>query len=203
MPNKALQLTPSRLASTLFGYGGLSFPFTFSLGYNPRSGQLSLAFDYKFMIRAVVAVLVLSTIPLLAQEITHTSTSGFVYNEKGRFPFSVEANLVPFDKSIHKQRYWGRDGGIPSFVCSAFSITLNGQPIEIPKKAFSDLGEITSVSAPSDHENDTWIVTVSGGDAGGSYEVELIFNDKKLLERRFIDLFSPGKERKAFKIQKY
>jgi hypothetical protein len=37
-PNKALQLTPSRDAATLLGYGGLSFPSSFSLGYNPRSG---------------------------------------------------------------------------------------------------------------------------------------------------------------------
>ena len=155
------------------------------------------------MIRVFAAVFVLSTFPLLAQEITHTSTSGFVYNQKGRFPFSIDAALVPFDKSIHKQRYWGRDGGIPSFVCSAFSIILNGQPIDIPKKAFTDLGEIKSVSAPSDHENDTWIVNVLGGDAGGSYEVELIFSDKRLLERRFIDLFAPGKGRKILKTQNY
>jgi hypothetical protein len=155
------------------------------------------------MIRAFFIALIFSAFSLSAQEITHTATSGFVYNEKGRFPFSVEANLVLFDKSIHKQRYFGRDGGIPSFVCSTFSIALNGQQIDIPKKAYSDLGEITSVGPPLDHENDTWIITIRGGDAGGSYEAELIFSDRKLLERRFIDLFSLGKERKYFKIQKY
>jgi hypothetical protein len=155
------------------------------------------------MIRAFFITLALSVFSLPAQEITHAATSGFVYNEKGRFAFSVEVNLVSFDKKIHKQRYFGRDGGIPSFVCSTFSVILNGQQIDIPKKAYSDLGEITSVGSPSDHENDTWMITIEGGDAGGSYEVELIFSEKKLLERRFIDLFSPGKERKYFKIQKY
>ena len=156
------------------------------------------------MPQLVVLLLLICGSSLSAQELLHTQTSGFVYNENGRFPFSVEANLIPFDKSIHKLSYIGCDGGIPSFVCSSFSITLNKSEIKIPKEAYSDLADITSVGIPnSEFENNLWTITIEGGSAGGSYQAELKFNDKQIVQRRFVDLFSPIKERKYYNTKKY
>ena len=150
-----------------------------------------------------VIFLVLTASISFAQELTDLSLAGFVYNSQSRIPFSLEAKLVQFELGVHKLRYYGADGGEPRFICRSLSIALGNQEIAIPEKAFSDLGDIASISPPFDSENGTWTVTIIGGDAGGSYRVDLIFNNRRLLERKFLDMFSAPEKREYYNVTKY
>jgi hypothetical protein len=67
LPNKALQLTPSRLAS--LSYDRFSFPSTLTQEFSARSGQLSLALGYKYM-KTTIQVALFSVFLLLT---THSS----------------------------------------------------------------------------------------------------------------------------------
>jgi hypothetical protein len=161
----------------------------------------SETFGNKNMTRLIALLIFVCCSQLFAAEVTRTLTTGFVYKREDRIPFSVEARLVPFDPTMHKGRYFGADGGQPRFVCSSFDVSINERLITIPKKAVSDLGDITAVAPPFDYDG-MWMITVEGGDAGGSYQIDFLFNEERLVERRIVDVFSPPKERK-YKTQKY
>jgi hypothetical protein len=115
--------------------------------------------------------------------------SGFCSIDGGRtkIPFAIEATLTPYNPKIHTGRYFGTDGGgvVVSYVCSAFAVSIGGRDISIPEKAYSDLGDITSIT-PVAREGNQWAVTISGGNGGGSYEFDFIFDSERLLERRLL-----------------
>jgi hypothetical protein len=102
-----------------------------------------------------------------------------------KIPFAIEATLNPYNPKIHSGRYLGTDGGVPSYVCSAFAVSIGGRDIRIPEKAYSDLGDIQTIT-PVEREGNRWAASISGGDGAGFYELEFIFDSKRLLERRFV-----------------
>ena len=110
-------------------------------------------------------------------------------------PFVVEAILNPYDPKaypdIRSRRYIGTDGGVPSFVCSAFAVSIGGRDMRIPKKAYSDLEDILKITRMErEGDGNRWSVKIIGGSGAGSYELEFIFDSERLLERRFV-LSSP------------
>jgi hypothetical protein len=113
--------------------------------------------------------------------------SGFCSIDGGqtKIPFAIEATLTPYNPKIHTGRYHGTDGGVPSYVCSAFALSIGGRNISIPEKAYSDLGDITSIT-PVAREGNRWAVTIDGGNGAGSYEFDFIFDSERLLERRVL-----------------
>lgn len=141
------------------------------------------------MIRLLIIAVFACALPLQADpaELTRMSTSGFVQSRADvRRSFSVEVSQVTIDKLAHKQKYYhGHYDDRHEYVCSGVSIFLNGRKIKVPAAAYSDLCFLRSVAPPSPQEGGTWVVRLDGGSGGESYKVELVFNDTKLLERRF------------------
>jgi hypothetical protein len=141
---------------------------------------------------------------LQAQDITRTFKEGFAYTEDGRVPFSVDIKMTPFDQSYHQGGpYYGREEGLPAYVCEEFSLTINGRPLAIPRESFSDLSEILDFESPYQDENSSWIILVTGGDGGGAYEVEMVFDDTRLLQRRFVIYNSDSGERVYYDIKNF
>lgn len=120
-------------------------------------------------------------------ELTRTSVAGFVQSRSDvRCSFSVEVRQVTVDKAAHRQKYYhGHYDDQHQYVCSGVSIVLNGRKIKVPEAAYSDLCFLQSVAPPEPQEDGTWMVRIDGGSGGESYKVELVFNDTRLLERRF------------------
>ena len=141
------------------------------------------------MIRVLIIAVFACALPLHADpaELTQTSTAGFVQSRLDvRCSFSVGVRQVTLDKVVHKQKYYhGHYDDQHQYVCSGVSIALNGRKIEVPEAAYCDLCFLQSVAPPEPQEDGTWMVRIDGGSGGESYKVELIFNDTKLLERRF------------------
>lgn len=95
--------------------------------------------------------------------------------------------MAPFDQSSHQEKsYYGREQGLPAYVCEEFALTINGRQIAIPREAIADLGKILDFESPYQAENNTWIIFVTGGDGGGAYEVEMVCDDTRLVQRRFV-----------------
>lgn len=113
--------------------------------------------------------------------------SGFCSIDGGRtkIPFAIEATLTPYNPKIHAGRHLGTDGVVVSYVCSAFAVSIGGRDISIPEKAYSDLGDITSIT-PVAREGNQWAITISEGSGAGSYEFDFIFDSERLLERRVL-----------------
>jgi hypothetical protein len=76
---------------------------------------------------------------------------------------------------------WGIDGGFPWTTISTFSLTLNGQHVSIRRKYFGDLVNINAI-AVSERQKDI-IVSISGGDAAGSFQGEFVVRNNMLAER--------------------
>lgn len=150
------------------------------------------------MKKLFTAIFLLTAVSLEAQTVTRQLIEGIAYSPAADagVPFAIEVKLVPFDKETHKEKsYHGTDETPPYFVCSELSITINGKKIAIPREAIADLANITDINSPNGEENKTWVMLVSGGENAGAYEVELVFNDEKLIQRRFVDIFNEGEER--------
>ena len=156
------------------------------------------------MIRILIIAAFAYALPLRADpiELTRTSIEGFVRSSSDvRCSFSVEARQVTLDKVAHKRTYYhGHYDDQHEYVCSEVSILLNGRRIKIPEAAYTDLCYLQSIAPPDPQEDGTWMVRIDGGSAGESYKIELIFNDTKLLERRFG--FTEGPE-KITEIKKF
>ena len=151
--------------------------------------QLNDSFSFlKHLLAAALLFSLLNGASLEAQDITRLLSEGFTYRDDDRVPFSVEIKLTPFDSAAHQEKsYHGRDGDSPAYVCEEFSFTVNGAKIAIPREAIADLSEILDFDSPYGAENKTWIIMVRGGDGGGAYEMEMIFDDAKLVQRRFVN----------------
>ena len=149
------------------------------------------------MIRILIIAIFAFALPLHADpiELTRSSIDGFVRSSSDvRYSFSVEVRQVTIDKVAHRQKYYhGHYDDQHEYVCSELSIFLNGWKIKVPEAAYSDLCFLQSIAPPDPQEDGTWMVRIDGGSAGESYKIELIFNDKRLLERRFG--FTEGTER--------
>ncbi len=149
------------------------------------------------MKKLFTAVFLLTAVSLQAQSVTRQLIEGIAYSPTAEeSPFAIEIKVVPFDKETHKEKsYHGTDETTPYFVCSELSITINGKKIAIPREAVADLANISDINSPYGEGNKTWVVLVRGGENAGAYEVELVFNDEKLVERRFVDISNEGEER--------
>lgn len=149
------------------------------------------------MKKFLTAIILLTTISLEAQSLTRQLIEGIAYNQEAeKTPFTIEVKMAPFDKDTHKEKsYYGTDESTPFFVCSDLSITINGKKVAIPREAIADLADISDINSPNSEENKSWVLLVRGGENAGAYEVELVFNEEKLVQRRFVDIFNEGEER--------
>lgn len=136
------------------------------------------------------------------QEITHTIISGYVCNETSRFRYDVEVRLVPISKDLNQRHYMGA-AVKGEFLCTKLAIAFDGAQIKIPKRAYADLAEITSVSSPDDADNGTWTLRVAGGSGGETYAIDFFFNQTRLLERRFIDQYPTSQGKKYSRVEKF
>lgn len=158
----------------------------------------------KYLLATALLFSILSGASLKAQDITRLLSEGFTYRDDDRVPFSVEIKLTPFNKDTHQEKsYHGRDGDSPAYVCDEFSFTVNGAKIVIPREAIADLGEILDFDSPYGAENKTWIITVRGGDGGGAYELEMTFDDAKLVQRRFVNYHDESGEPEYYDTKKF
>jgi hypothetical protein len=139
-------------------------------------------------IAPICCVLVWTTIAVAIGGPNHRiAFSGFCSIDGGptKIPFAVDVTLTPYNPKIHAGRHLETDGVAVSYVCSAFAVSIGGRDISIPEKAYSDLGDITSIT-PVAREGNQWALTITGGSGAGSYEFDFIFDSERLLERRVL-----------------
>ena len=84
---------------------------------------------------------------------------------------------VPGEKEDDGSR-WGIDGGFPSSSCVEFSLSLNGQAITIYRKLFTDLSHLQMASIVE--EKALVRVSVTGGDAAGSFTAQFFFHPHEI-----------------------
>jgi hypothetical protein len=77
--------------------------------------------------------------------------------------------------------YWGADGGYPCTYINKLSLIVNSQKIWIPRKSFTDIGNISSVEIAENGLN--ILIEMNGGDAAGSFHIIYTIQDNKLVER--------------------
>jgi hypothetical protein len=86
----------------------------------------------------------------------------------------------------------------PCVLTGRISILVNESEIFIPRSAYSDLGDISSVEvSPS---GNVFTLTVKGGDASESYIARLVFDKERVLERR---LYSGEDPQHATEVSRY
>jgi hypothetical protein len=141
----------------------------------------------------VSCVAVCTTIAAAIAGPSHRVTLKGFYHEGDEklVPFVVEAIMNPYNPKTYPdlltREYFGTDGGMPSFVCSGFAVSLGGRHMRIPRQAYSDLEDIEKIiRMESEGHDDWWSVAITGGSGAGCYEVEFIFDSERLLERRFV-----------------
>jgi len=83
--------------------------------------------------------------------------------------FMHSATTLPDDGSM-----WCTDRGYPSYVVDRFVISAGGAPIAIPKKFYSDICDLSQADAFTDR--DQIVISLSGGDAAGSFSAEYRFS---------------------------
>lgn len=76
---------------------------------------------------------------------------------------------------------WGIDGGFPWTKVTELSLVIKAYRVNLPKKFYSDLTNISSVSVIE--RNGDIIISVEGGDAAGSFEGEFVVRDTRFVER--------------------
>jgi hypothetical protein len=163
-------------------------------------------FDVMLMIviRILIIILLVCAPSLRADpiEMTHTLIEGNAASSVvGTYPFRVEVRQVTADKAVHKPNHrYGHYDNQHEYVCSRVSISLNGKSIRVPDAAYSDLCYLQAVEPPELQEDGRWMVLIEGGSGGESYEVQLIFDASKLLERR-VAFMVP--EKKTVEVRKF
>lgn len=156
--------------------------------------------SYSFVIAFFSCVMAVLADPI---ELTHTVIEGRVsYSSNGTYPFRVEVRQTNLDKVVYKQKhYFGHYEDQRAYVCSSVSISLNDKQIEVPKAAYLDLCYLQSIRPPELMEDGRWMFAIEGGSAGESYEVQLIFSDSKVVERRLA--FDESAEKKTYNVRKF
>ena len=93
---------------------------------------------YPQIVSVVLALTCAASLYAGPAKLTHAVQSGVVWNAKAQFRYEVEITLVPVKKGIHSEEYIG--AAYPGeFICSKFSITLNGRKVSIPKNRLYSL----------------------------------------------------------------
>jgi len=110
-------------------------------------------------------------------------------NKNGKI-IKITIKIMPFSKYYPKQfsgtysseffqgTYGNRQ---PKYLISNIKVWCGGQEIEIPLSAYLDLVEIHKIYMQSNKNN--FNIVIEGGDAGNSYEDELIFKNEQLIKR--------------------
>lgn len=93
-------------------------------------------------------------------------------------------------KSLPKEGYWGTDGRDPFRVIEKLQLTLGEENISIPRKAFSDLGDVVLPGSAYLMETPDGVnLYLKGGDGVAGYKV--IFHIKKgMLASRTIEFMN-------------
>jgi hypothetical protein len=91
---------------------------------------------------------------------------------------------IPNDRQSVKN-WWGVDGGTPPLVVKRIEFRVANKEIPIPLAAYVDFGDIGfPPQMQLQRRGRTLHLSVTAGDAAGSYIAELIFRGRKLVERR-------------------
>jgi hypothetical protein len=69
----------------------------------------------------------------------------------------------------------------PCIALDSLSISVNGQPLFVPRSALCDLSDL--LTAELSHHNSAWTLRLDGGDASESYWLNIEF-DKSSIHRR-------------------
>jgi hypothetical protein len=77
----------------------------------------------------------------------------------------------------------------PCVIVDSVKISVNGNPIPIPRSVFSDLADLNSGYIKPLRQG--MALTLTAGDAAEAYVVEITFNAKQILQRRIFDAEFP------------
>jgi hypothetical protein len=104
-------------------------------------------------------------------------------------PYSVSLQLKRFTPGSNPADddggMWGIDGGVPTYVVRNLTVTFGETRVVIYRKLLTDLCCVDSaaVRASSKGQSNELVLSLSGGDAAGSFEGEFHFKDCRLTER--------------------
>ena len=88
---------------------------------------------------------------------------------------------------IDDDKYWGKDGGMPTTEYKSIEIVIGQRKINLSKNAFKNLVEpsLLSTIVNYDKASDILYVQSSNGDGAGSYEV-IWKIEKGIYKERFV-----------------
>ncbi|MEO6846538.1 MAG: hypothetical protein ABI443_04040 [Chthoniobacterales bacterium] len=139
--------------------------------------------------RFALIVLVVSACIANAADLAPIVAKGFTHAmDNKKIPYTVEARQGPYKAPATSVKpAFGTNGGklTPKFICTGLTVSIGGKKMEIPDKAFGDLCDITLIKPPV-FEMGYWLLPIKGGHDAGAYEVEYMFNDKRVLERGYL-----------------
>lgn len=100
---------------------------------------------------------------------------------------------------------WGVEGTEPKSVLTRLDVYLGQEPLFIPVSAYSDLANARTASLLV--RGRTYVITINGGDAAGSYRAELHFDGAYIRKKRVVHGEFPDQAWEettyAFNVQEY
>ena len=104
--------------------------------------------------------------------------------ESGKeYSFELEEAVLDRNGSANMSDggYWGADGDYPWICIEKLSLTQDSRELQIPRKSFTDIGNVSRVEV---FENGLFIfIEVAGGDAAGSFHATYTIQNDSLIER--------------------
>jgi hypothetical protein len=98
----------------------------------------------------------------------------------------VETTEPPSGFAFSKSYEWGGDEATPPRrIISIITVTRNGKNLFIPLSAFADLGSPRGMSLQR-LSSRSFRITITGGDAAGSYNAMLDFKNGEIVQRRVV-----------------
>lgn len=78
---------------------------------------------------------------------------------------------------------------IPCSLVDNLEVSINGKTIVVPRSAFADMSDLNNMAIGAKEK--LFTLTTRGGDTSGSYAIEIIFDENRVLKRRYFDAFDP------------
>ncbi len=96
---------------------------------------------------------------------------------------TVALTTAPTAASPNKEgfRWGGEEKEAPRVLISAIHITIRGKAVFLPLSAYSDLGDPHKATVHATRTG--FVLTITGGDAAGSYKAVLVFKNGELVRR--------------------
>lgn len=114
------------------------------------------------------------------------ATANLVLGPADSVSVSVETIEPPYEFPYSKSYTWGGDDMTsPKRIIKKVTVLRNGQSLFIPLSAYADLGNLRKISLLKISSRG-FRLTISGGDAAGSYDAMLDFKKDAISRRRVV-----------------